>query len=71
MIHGILPDYPDQPPKPRRDALLDIKAEIESEIAKGGTADELEELQFQLDAVCEELDGSGVGEPEWDKLKIW
>lgn len=55
MINGRLPDYPEPPPRPKRDALLDIKADLESEIAKGGTDNELEELQFQLDAVREEL----------------
>lgn len=57
MIDGRLPDCPEPSPKPRRDALLDIKADLESEIAKGGTVDELEELHFQLDAVREELGG--------------
>lgn len=66
MIHGRLPDYPDPPEKPRRDALIDIKADLEEDISRGGTADELEGLQHQLDAVMEHLDGTGEGDPEWD-----
>lgn len=52
---GRLPDYPDPPEKPRREILLDAKADLEREISYGGTAEELEELQFKLDAAREEL----------------
>lgn len=56
MIHGRLPDYPEPAPRTKRQRLLDIKAELEDEIAKGDTDEELSELQDQLKSVNDALE---------------